>query len=189
MEVMEQEKNLNKDEPVMVLKYSIPRTALFVFIFLPFSLTFLLGGLKTINEPPEDWSTFDRYFVPYGLIILGLMGIWLVVDLLNTKQIEVYNDRIVKRVRISFLTQRNRVIYYDRIVDGGIWWIGIIFKERWRWGLWVYTSRLKKEDEMRFYEFLSQISGRPKEFFMYRPIYMRGFKKLIKEESYGTNKQ
>lgn len=195
MEVMEQDKNLNKDEPMMVLKYSIPRTALFVFIFLPFSLIFLLVGLKTINEPPDDWSIFDRYFVPYGLIILGLMGIWLVVDLLNTKQIEVYRDRIVRRARISFFTQTDKVVHFSKARYQFLW-LGILLSEvrfltyLTKRGTILYTSRLKKEDEIRLAEFLSQISGRNKEVFLYRPKYgTLFFEKLIKEESHGTNKQ
>ena len=160
----------------MILKYTAPKVALLVFILFIF-LWFVSLGI--FAAPPVE---------KIGGTILFIAGIWLMIDVINTKQIEVYRDRIVKRVRIPFPTQRNRVIYYDRVVDGGVSWIGIIFKERWRWGLWVYTFRLKKEDEMRFYEFLSQISGRPKEFFMYRPIYTCGFKKLIKEESHGTGR-
>ncbi len=173
----------SSEKPVMVLRYSVPRVALFVFIFLPFGLA-LFSPL--FMEPSEPISTFDRYFVGYGAPIFGILVIWLILDLLNTKQIEVYRDRIVKRVRVSFLTQRDKVMYLDK-VGYNLMWLGILLSETrhiaLRKGALIYTSRLKKEDEIRLAEFLAEVSGRKKDEFLYRPIFGLSFKKLIKRRT------
>ena len=178
---MQERKALSKEKPVMVLRYSAPRVALFVFIFFPFGLA-LFSPL--FMEPSEPISTFDRYFVGYGAPIFGILVIWLILDLLNTKQIEVYKDRIVKRVRIDIPFFREKIIYFQDLYFMPQWW-GLLLAKKIGWcytrgpRFFLYTSRLSKNDERKLADFLAKVSNRDPQEFLKRPIF-GVHKKLIK---------
>ena len=170
---MQERKVLNKEKPVMVLRYSAPRVALFVFIFFPFGLA-LFSPL--FMEPSETISTFDRYFVGYGAPILGILVIWLILDLLNTKQIEVYKDRIVKIKRffiLPFLGKREVKLEGQIFIMRNSFGISFSNSNMFSFpslGCGILTSRLEKEEEMKFAEFLSKITGESINYFLYRPF-------------------
>ena len=183
------QENVDKEKPVMVLKYTAPRVASLTIVFSLFPLMYLV-----VYNELYQLNTFDYYFVKYGGLLFSIGCLWIIVDLLNTKQIEVYRDRIVKRVRITFPTQRDKTVYFVE-ARYELLWVGILLsKTRWiaqRKGFILYTTRLKKEDQIRLAEFLAKVSGRPKEVFLYRPAISNfSFEKLIvKEGTHGTDKQ
>ncbi len=189
--LMEQEKMLNKEEPVMVLKYSAPRVALFVLVALIVPLAYLTT-YDRLNEVAG--SLYEYYFMKYGGLFFTIFAIWLIIDLLNTKQIEVYMDRIVRRVWIDVPFLREKTFYFKEIYFMPIW-SGLFIARKIGWfytkgpRFFFHTSRLKREDEIRLAEFLSQISGKNKDIFLYRPIFGSKSYKLIEEESYGAGKQ
>ncbi len=186
--LMEQEKMLNKEEPVMVLKYSAPRVALFVLVALIVPLAYLTT-YDRLNEVAG--SLYEYYFMKYGGLFFTIFAIWLIIDLLNTKQIEVYMDRIVRKVWIDVPFLREKTFYFKEIYFAPDW-SGLFMCTARKIGwfyigprLFFHTSRLKREDEIRLAEFLSQISGKNKDIFLYRPIFFGKCYKLIEEESHG----
>ncbi len=189
--LMEQEKMLNKEEPVMVLKYNFPKVLLLVFVDSIVPLAYLTT-YDRLDEVAER-SLYDYYSMKYGGLFFTIFGIWLIIDLLNTKQIEVYMDRIVRRVWIDVPFLREKTIYFKELYFEPMWSGLTIARKKVLFrpmggGFFFHTSRLKREDEIRLAEFLSQISGKNKDIFLYRPIFGKWYK-LIEEESHGAGKQ
>ncbi len=187
---MEERKVLNKDKPVMVLRYSIPRVALFVFIFSIVPLMYF-SSYSNINKVSKNM--FDYYLIKYIGLICSIGAIWLILDLLNTKQIEVYKDRIVKRVRIDIPFFREKIIYFQDLYFMPQWW-GLFLAKKIGWcytrgpRFFLYTSRLSKDDERKLAEFLAKISNRDPQEFLKRPIF-GVHKKLIEGGSHGPDKR
>ena len=187
---MQERKALSKDKPVMALRYSAPRVALFVFIFLPFGLGLIYGGL---TGPNEYRNNIEYHILKIGWLIFGVLVIWLILDLLNTKQIEVYRDRIVKRVRIDIPFFREKAIYFQDLYFMPQWW-GLFLAKKIGWcytrgpRFFLYTSRLSKDDERKLAEFLAKVSNRDPKEFLNRPIF-GVHKKLIEGGHNGPGKR
>ncbi|AEE13725.1 hypothetical protein Thena_0073 [Thermodesulfobium narugense DSM 14796] len=172
----------------MVLRYTFFRTLSLFIVYLLVFLLFLFGTLDEFGIISA--GHFENGFKHFSFAIICFLATIFVfgaiIDLLNTKQIEVYRDRVVKRVKIPFPMQRDKVIYYKR-ASFLLASMGISFSEAKTFFCWpnknliIETSRFKKEDEARFIKFLAQISGRNENEFL-RPFETDGTsQKLIKE--------
>ena len=170
---MQERKALSKEKPVMVLRYSAPRVALFVFIF---SIVPLMYFSSYSNIDKISKNMFDYYLIKYVGLICSIGAIWLILDLLNTRQIEVYKDRIVKIKRffiLPFLGKREVKLEGQIFIMRNSFGISFSNSNMFSFpslGCGILTSRLEKEEEMKFAEFLSKITGESINYFLYRPF-------------------
>lgn len=137
-------------------------------------------------------NKLNRFFGVTFCPLFTIFALWLMIDLINTKQIEVYRDRVVKRVTIPFPMQRDKAVYYKR-AKYAMNWMGMVITEAksiflsitifaFSKGFSIYTTRLKGKDEARFAKFLAQVSGRNEGEFLYKPTFTcDSLQKLIKE--------
>ncbi|AEE13728.1 hypothetical protein Thena_0076 [Thermodesulfobium narugense DSM 14796] len=165
--------DIDTNEPVMVLRYTFFRTlSLFLLFLLAFLLSVLMALIGIFDVHLK--SGFQRFMFATVGPLATFYALWVMIDLVNTKQIEVYRDRVVKRVKIQFLTQKDKAVYYRR-AKYAMNWMGMLITEAkgilldimyligflgYNKGFIVYTSRFKSKDEARFIKFLAQISGR-----------------------------
>ncbi|AWB09462.1 hypothetical protein TDSAC_0072 [Thermodesulfobium acidiphilum] len=170
--------DIDTNQPVMVLRYTFFRTLSLVLFYLFCFLMFLGGTLTGFGIVPLGGMDDNLYrflcvtFAPFATIF----ALWEIIDLVNTKQIEVYRDRVVKRVTIPFPMQRDKTVYYKegryRMNSMGMYITeakGISAYIRGFKGFYIYTSRFKGKDETRFIKFLAQVSGRDEGIFC-RPL-------------------
>ncbi len=161
---------LSKEKPVMVLKYSTLRLVLFVFLHLILILLILMIY-------GEVYGVIDKSLLLFFIIF----EIWFTLDLLNTKHIEVYMDRIVRRVWINVPFLREKTFYFKEIYFMLNWSglfiarkIGLFYTKGPR--LFLHMILFKREDAIRLAEFFSRISGKSKDLFLYRPFYSLHYK-------------
>ncbi len=186
--------DMDTNEPVMVLRYTFFRTLSLVLFYLLCFFLFLPVPLMGLGIIPL--GSVDNLFNRFLCVTLGPLGtiisLWKIIDLTNTKQIEVYRDRITKRVKIPFPMQRDKSVYYKG-AKYQIGNMGMLITEAknipfsigylgYSKGFYIYTTRFKGKDNVRFAKFLAQVSGRNEGEFLILPTFSSTFfHKLIKE--------
>ncbi|SHK49869.1 hypothetical protein [Thermocrinis minervae] len=173
---------MTEEKPIMVLKYQPLRVISFImFLGIPAIGMGFIGLLFMSKEHSKN--LFDYYFVKYfGSVWIIIIGSYLVIDLVNTDRIELYKNKIVKIYRIPLFSDKKEIYLnndthifmtwssirlYDKkptITNRIISFLFIFFSN----AFFIHINRFNKKDQERFADFLSEISGRPKEYFLYR---------------------
>ncbi|ADC90023.1 hypothetical protein Thal_1393 [Thermocrinis albus DSM 14484] len=180
--------NNTNETPIMVLKYRPFGRFSFFLWFLFMCGLFYYGIILT----PEDAAKVkaNYYFLKYGSIIFGGIGMIYFLNIINIKQIEVYTSKIIKRpiIPLPIIGQQVcielREAYYVKVYFGIFLtptpsYLKTLFYPL----IFIPYTRLTNKNE--FIEFLSKVSGKSPDEFRYLPTYGNGVrKKLIKEKTY-----
>jgi len=178
------------DKPLFVIKYGglkrflmlvVGLVSVFLILYVVFGEGILEGFLREVlSLKLEELSPFTRLVVEFSLraffLLVGLVILWYVVGILNSRGIEVYRDRIVERMRWNFLLWRDRTVRFENalctVLEWGYYLRGIpvrthlLILRDGRGSVRLDLTMLKGEDKERFAEFFSSLSGKDKELFL-----------------------
>ena len=158
-----------ENKPLIVTKFEKKRLLPYLFVIFLAILLFGLGALFYRQRPGESY--LEYLLTRVASVFFFLSGVYVFVELLNTKEFRVYGDRIEKVARVfkSFPLIGNKVVYYDNAYYGhtgvGIKLCNCRFPVAFR-GVLFFIKLLPREDQEKVADILHKVSGREKELFL-----------------------
>ncbi|MEZ0361276.1 MAG: hypothetical protein ABWK04_05160 [Hydrogenobacter sp.] len=165
------------------------------FRLLAFSSVVILFSIALLSAPiwseDEDFNPVIKlpFWIEFTLfkIVAPLMGILaislLLSDVLNTSRIELYNDRIVKKVRIKICIFEEALMLLKNVYflpfSNGVLYMATIKEGKLKNRIIIYVFLMSRDTEELFLKKLSEISGREVEEFKRRTKLFEPFKPLL----------
>ncbi|TCK06582.1 hypothetical protein [Phorcysia thermohydrogeniphila] len=158
-----------ENEPLLITKYEKKRLIPYLFIAILTIFLFGFGALFYCQQPGESY--LEYLLTRIGSVLLFLWIMYSLIDLLNTKEFRIYEDRIGKIARVlkGFPLIGNRVVYYDNAYYARAP-IGIRISNQKSFinlrGFLLAVKFLSREDQEKVADIFSRLSGKGKEFFL-----------------------
>ena len=108
------QKTNHHEEPLFVLKYSWWRILSNLFIYSLFYLICLY--LIFYAKPSPKVSPLGVNFARIALLLILVGSLWFIYEMIGTKGIYLYNDRVIKRYRFR---KNEKVVLLERAIYNG----------------------------------------------------------------------